>query len=113
MQLLGAVGLMSVSLLLFNIAGVYITKLQSATHRSCVDATRQVLVWAHALLVGWERFNPLELLGYTLLLLGTLTYTGILSSPWVALAAPRALCAGAADLLETLRGRRTIYGAIP
>ena len=104
---------MSASLLLFNIAGVYITKLQSATHRACIDATRQVLVWAHALLVGWERFNPLELLGYTLLLLGTLTYTGILSSPWVALAAPRALCAGAADLLETLRGRRTIYGAIP
>ena len=25
----------------FNVAGVYITKLQSATHRACVDATRQ------------------------------------------------------------------------
>ena len=40
--LVGLVATMSLSLLLFNTAGVYITKLQSATHRACIDATRQV-----------------------------------------------------------------------
>ena len=52
---------MALALLCFNIAGVYITKLQSATHRACVDATRQAVVWIHALLVGWEEFSLVEL----------------------------------------------------
>ena len=51
---------MALALLCFNIAGVYITKLQSATHRACVDATRQAVVWMHALLVGWEEFSLVE-----------------------------------------------------
>ena len=51
---------MALALLCFNIAGVYITKLQSATHRACVDATRQAVVWIHALLVGWEEFSLVE-----------------------------------------------------
>ena len=69
-----AVSVMALSLLAFNLAGVYITKFQTATHRACVDATRQVLVWAHALAVGWEAFNRTELLGYALLLLGTVLH---------------------------------------
>ena len=51
---------MALALLCFNVAGVYITKLQSATHRACVDATRQAVVWMHALLVGWEEFSLVE-----------------------------------------------------
>ena len=51
---------MAPALLCFNVAGVYITKLQSATHRACVDATRQAVVWMHALLVGWEEFSLVE-----------------------------------------------------
>ncbi len=43
----------------------------------------QVLVWAHALIVGWEAFNPLELVGYALLLAGSLAYNGILTLPAV------------------------------
>lgn len=78
-----AVSVMALSLLAFNLAGVYITKFQTATHRACVDATRQVLVWAHALAVGWEAFNRTELLGYALLLLGTLQYSGVVELPLI------------------------------
>ena len=78
-----AVSVMALSLLAFNLAGVYITKFQTATHRECVDATRQVLVWAHALAVGWEAFNRTELLGYALLLLGTLQYSGVVELPLI------------------------------
>ena len=42
-----------------------------------------MLVWAHALAVGWEAFNRTELLGYALLLLGTLQYSGVVELPLV------------------------------
>jgi len=74
---------MALALLCFNIAGVYITKLQSATHRACVDATRQAVVWIHALLVGWEEFSLMELCGYAILVLGTLSYNDIIALPEV------------------------------
>ena len=74
---------MALALLCFNIAGVYITKLQSATHRACVDATRQAVVWVHALLVGWEEFSLVELCGYAILVLGTLSYNDIIALPEV------------------------------
>ena len=38
---------------------------------------------AHALAVGWEAFNRTELLGYALLLLGTLQYSGVVELPLV------------------------------
>tara|TARA_B110001452_G_scaffold53714_1_gene41149 strand:+ start:305 stop:1516 length:1212 start_codon:yes stop_codon:yes gene_type:complete len=78
---LAAIVMMALALFCFNVTGVYITKLQSATHRACVDATRQAVVWVHALAAGWEEFLFAELLGYLLLVLGTLSFNEIIVLP--------------------------------
>ena len=42
---------------------------------------RQAVVWLHALLVGWEEFSAVELLGYLCLVLGTLTFNDLIACP--------------------------------
>ena len=39
------------------------------------------MVWLHALLVGWEEFSAVELLGYLCLVLGTLTFNDLIACP--------------------------------
>ena len=83
-----AIVMMGLALFCFNATGVYITTLQSATHRACVDATRQAFVWVHALAAGWEEFLLVELLGYVLLVVGTLSFNEIISLPTLRCAWP-------------------------
>ena len=39
-------------------------------------------MWIHALLVGWEEFSMVELVGYVCLLMGTLSFNDIISLPF-------------------------------
>eukprot|EP01022_Parablepharisma_sp_SALTPOND_P020203 TRINITY_DN3603_c0_g1_i2.p1 TRINITY_DN3603_c0_g1~~TRINITY_DN3603_c0_g1_i2.p1 ORF type:complete len:379 (+),score=15.68 TRINITY_DN3603_c0_g1_i2:454-1590(+) len=62
----------------FNYFGVSLTKYASATHRGAVNAVRPFTVWIVCLLVQWETFFYLQLIGYLISVYGMLVYYGIL-----------------------------------
>ena len=69
---------------LFNIFNVAVTKFASAAQRSTVDASRTALIWAFFIFYqgeGHERFIWLELIGFLLLIFGTLMHTEIIVFP--------------------------------
>ena len=69
------------SIAFFNALGVGITKYSTASQRSTVDTSRTLIIWAVSVAVGWENFLPLELVGFALLVLGTLVYNEIIIVP--------------------------------
>jgi len=66
-----------VSIASFNATGVAITKYATAAQRSTVDTSRTLLIWIFSLVLGWEKFLGWELIGFVLLVLGTLIYNEI------------------------------------
>lgn len=82
-----AVVLGIISIALFNLFGVSVTKYVSAVTRTVIDAVRTVLIWGIGLIVtkmtdrNWENTsiyaNLLELFGFVLLVTGNLVYKGI------------------------------------
>jgi drug/metabolite transporter (DMT)-like permease len=69
----------------FNYFGVATTKYASAPQRSTVDTSRTVLIWIFFLSVPingkTEEFKWLQLIGFILLIFGTLVYNEILVIP--------------------------------
>ena len=65
----------------FNATGVAITKYASAAQRSTVDTCRTLLIWIMSLIFLGEEFLPLEILGFILLVAGTLVYNEIYIMP--------------------------------
>lgn len=65
----------------FNACGVTITKNASAAQRSTVDTCRTLLIWCISLILGWEKFYWQELVGFFLLVCGTLVYNEIIILP--------------------------------
>ena len=70
-----------VSIGCFNATGVAITKYASAAQRSTVDTCRTLIIWLVSLLIGWEKFYWQELIGFLLLVMGTLVYNEIFILP--------------------------------
>ena len=66
----------------FNITGVMITKYASAAQRSTVDTCRTLIIWLVFLILGKEKFLAGELIGFALLILGTLVYNEIIEIPF-------------------------------
>ena len=71
-----------VSIALYNIVGINLTKLVSSTARAVVDTVRTVFIWAFFLVIHpvkgtEEHFYWLQLVGFVLLVLGTLIYNEI------------------------------------
>lgn len=64
--------LIAFSIAFFNFAGLAVTKNISATARSLLDCCRTVGIWICSLLLGWEKFKGLQVLGFGLLVYGTL-----------------------------------------
>jgi len=62
----------------FNGFGVALTKNASATHRMAVNAVRPFVVWGFCLVIGWEKFDWIQLLGYIIAVYGMLTYYGLI-----------------------------------
>lgn len=62
----------------FNVSGLAVTRVLSATSRSTIDTSRTVGIWAISLLIGWESFKLLQLLGFAVLVYGTLLFNGII-----------------------------------
>lgn len=64
----------------FNVTGMTVTRLISATSRSTIDTSRTVGIWLVSLLIGWEKFQFLQLAGFLLLVYGTLLFNGIIGN---------------------------------
>ncbi|XP_032040665.1 solute carrier family 35 member F6 [Aythya fuligula] len=65
------------SIAFFNFAGLSVTKELSATTRMVLDSLRTAAVWVCSLLLGWESFHALQLVGFGVLLAGTGLYNGL------------------------------------
>ena len=80
-----AFGLGSVcSIAFFNALGLSVTKYASAAQRSTIDTSRTLLIWLVFLIKpgkGHERFIWLELVGFVLLVIGTLLFNEIIVIP--------------------------------
>ena len=65
----------------FNCTGVTITKYASAAQRSTIDSCRTLVIWFVFFLMGKEKFLFGELIGFMLLVTGTLVYNEIIEIP--------------------------------
>ena len=76
-----------VSIALYNIVGINLTKLVSSTARAVVDTVRTVFIWLFFLIFDpvpgtHETFHPLQFVGFCFLVLGTLIYNEIVVLPF-------------------------------
>jgi drug/metabolite transporter (DMT)-like permease len=69
------------SIAFFNVSGVTITKYASAAQRSTVDTCRTLIIWLVSMAIGWEKFLAWELVGFFMLVGGTLVYNEIYIMP--------------------------------
>ena len=75
------------SIAFFNFFGISVTKAMSAAHRMVLDALRTMVVWGFSLCVyavdpsKGQKFSWLQLVGFAILLSGTLVYNEILPLP--------------------------------
>lgn len=66
------------SIAFFNFFGISITKYANATTRMVMDSIRTIVIWGVDLIIGWEKFQYLQIIGFILLILGTLLYNQVL-----------------------------------
>ena len=74
------------SIAFFNFFGISVTKSLSAAHRMVLDSTRSVVVWIFSLAVAPpngdpQKFSWMQLLGFIILIAGSLVYYEILALP--------------------------------
>ena len=79
-----------VSIAMYNIVGINLTKLVSSTARAVVDTVRTVFIWLFFLIFEpvantKEDFYPLQLVGFILMVFGTIVYNEIVAIPWLGL----------------------------
>ncbi|MCJ1357617.1 MAG: hypothetical protein MMC33_007613 [Icmadophila ericetorum] len=65
----------------FNFFGMSVTRSVSATARSIIDTCRTLFIWIVSLGLGWETFKWLQILGFALLVYGTLLFNDIVGPP--------------------------------
>ena len=53
------------------------TKEMSATTRMVLDSVRTLVIWGVSLGVGWQEFHALQLLGFTILVVGMCVYNDL------------------------------------
>ena len=71
------------SIAFFNFSGLTVTKTMSATTRMVLDSVRTIFIWAFSLAIMWQKFEPLQPVGYAVLFLGTCVYYNIIVAPSV------------------------------
>ncbi|XP_014472589.1 PREDICTED: solute carrier family 35 member F6 [Dinoponera quadriceps] len=76
-KLLAAIIGIIFSIAFFNYAGISVTKEMSATTRMILDSVRTIIIWAFSLAVGWQVFYYVQLIGFTILLIGMACYNNI------------------------------------
>jgi hypothetical protein len=70
------------SIAFFNYFGVSVTKHINASTRMVLDSLRTMVIWAFSLAVQWETFCWVEIIGFIVLLTGTVIYNAIIKLPW-------------------------------
>ncbi|SZF04047.1 unnamed protein product [Blumeria hordei] len=65
----------------FNYFGLCVTQNVSSTARSTIDTCRTLFIWLVSLLLGWETFKWLQVLGFALLVYGTFLFNGLIKAP--------------------------------
>lgn len=92
-----------VSIAFFNFAGVSVTKELSATTRMVLDSVRTLVIWMVSLAVQWQKFQWLQLFGFTLLICGMCLYNNVIIVPtlqrWGLVPAPRRVASDPPDAL--------------
>ena len=66
-----------ISIAFFNFAGISVTKEMSATTRMVLDSVRTLVIWGVSLLLRWQDFYYLQLIGFAVLLTGMCIYNDI------------------------------------
>jgi drug/metabolite transporter (DMT)-like permease len=69
------------SIAFFNWSGVTVTQTASAVARSTIDVSRTALIWAVELFMLWNTFSWLQLVGFVVLIAGTLIYNELVTIP--------------------------------
>ncbi|CAG2192640.1 unnamed protein product [Mytilus edulis] len=65
------------SIAFFNFAGISVTREISATTRMVLDSVRTIIIWVAALALDWQKFIPLQILGFVVLIIGMMLYNDI------------------------------------
>lgn len=78
--LLSTIGLI-VSIAFFNFSGLTVTQKMSATTRMVLDSVRTIFIWVFSLAVKWQKFEPLQPVGYFILFVGTCIYYDLIIMP--------------------------------
>ena len=75
----------ALSIALFNVSGMTVTKYLSATTRSTIDTFRTLGICALSVALGWEVLYPVsgtvQILGFVILAYGTFMFNGVISPP--------------------------------
>ena len=74
-----------VSIAFFNFSGLTVTKTMNATTRMVLDSVRTIFIWAFSLIVGWQKFEVLQPIGYGILFVGTCIYYDLIFMPAIRL----------------------------
>jgi drug/metabolite transporter (DMT)-like permease len=77
------------SIAFFNYFGISITKYASATTRMVLDSIRTVIIWGFSLILQWQQFQYMQVIGFVLLLLGTFIYNEVLVLPFLGRPEPK------------------------
>ena len=62
--------------------GIYSTKYASALARSTYETSRSILVWIFSIVIGWEKFEILQLIGFMVMTVGLLLFNEIIIFPF-------------------------------
>jgi len=73
-----------VSIGFFNFFGVTVTRNISATTRMVLDSIRTLVIWIFSLMIGWEKFQYMQAIGFPFLVLGMFIYNGSIKIPGLA-----------------------------
>uniref|UniRef100_A0A914HDM4 Sugar phosphate transporter domain-containing protein n=1 Tax=Globodera rostochiensis TaxID=31243 RepID=A0A914HDM4_GLORO len=79
--ILAPLALTIISITFFNFAGVTVTKRFSATTRMVLDSVRTLVIWTFSIPLFGEKFIPLQLLGFALLIIGMFVYNDLYFGP--------------------------------
>ena len=78
-----SMALLAVCVSLYNMLGLHVTRVVSATARSTLDTSRALGVWAVSVALGWEALEPLgtsvQIAGFALLVYGTSVFNGVVA----------------------------------
>lgn len=72
-----------ISIALFNLCGLSVTREVSATTRVILDTVRIVFVWLISLVFRWQKFNFYQPIGCVLVIIGTFIYCNVVLAPCI------------------------------